>query len=460
MKKENSDNAWSNLIHITDVLNNTPSDQFKDKVSKVLAIDNWLWFLALENVFTDDDSYWNKGCDYLIYFEPESGRLFPIEHDGNEAFRANQTLLDPFIHENNENRPVISKLLSVPEYRQRYLSHIRTILREEFNPEIMNGRIDHYVKIIEESIKDDPIKGFTEQQFRSSIEELKRLIKIRYDFLNSHQEISEVGPQIISTTIPTKPTSFNDTSINVKIKSSGQSEIGDVYLYHTPKGRIDPYTVTQMYDDGNHEDGRANDGIFGASIPGYPSGEKVWYYIEARSTNKSSTASFYPAECESNALSFVVKSTNSEIQSPVIINELMASNSSSYSDSNDENDDWIELHNRSEKEIDISGWYLSDNEDNPRKWSIPENSSIPAGGYLIIWADEDENQNTLEEIHANFKLSSSGEFLSLTSPDKEGNLIMDQIIFGNQEQNISFGRKLPDIDKFEKMTPTPGSANQ
>ena len=138
----------------------------------------------------------------------------------------------------------------------------------------------------------------------------------------------------------------------------------------------------------------------------------------------------------------------------------MASNSSSYSDSNDENDDWIELHNRSEKEIDLSGWYLSDNEDNPRKWSIPENSSIPAGGYLIIWADEDENQNTLEELHANFKLSSSGEFLSLTSPDKEGNLIMDQIIFGNQEQNISFGRKLPDIDKFEKMTPTPGSANQ
>ena len=105
------------------------------------------------------------------------------------SFRSNQTLLDPFIHENNENRPVISKLLSVPEYRQRYLSHIRTILREEFNPEIMNGRIDHYVKIIEESVKDDPIKDFTEQQFRSSIEELKRLIKTRYDFLNSHQEI-------------------------------------------------------------------------------------------------------------------------------------------------------------------------------------------------------------------------------------------------------------------------------
>ena len=115
----------------------------------MLAVDNWLWFLALENIFTDDDSYWNKGCDYLIYFEPNSGRLFPIEHDGNEAFRPNQTRLNPFEHETNINRPVISKLLSVPEYRQRYLAHIRTILKQDFNPEVMKKRIDHFVEIIE-----------------------------------------------------------------------------------------------------------------------------------------------------------------------------------------------------------------------------------------------------------------------------------------------------------------------
>ena len=139
----------------------------------------------------------------------------------------------------------------------------------------MNGRIDHYVKIIEESIGFmTSSKDFTEQQFRSSIDELKRLIKTRYDFLNSHQEISEVGFTNNFDYNQTKVTSFNDTSINVKIRTGDQSEIGDVYLYHTPKGRIDPYTVTQMYDDGNHEDGRANDGIFGASIPGYPSKER------------------------------------------------------------------------------------------------------------------------------------------------------------------------------------------
>ena len=460
LKKENSENAWSNLIHATDVLNNTPENQFKDKVSEVLAIDNWLWFLALENIFTDDDSYWNKGCDYLIYFEPKSGRLFPIEHDGNEAFRSNQPLLDPFVHQNNANRPVISKLLNVPEFRQRYLSHIRTILREDFNPKIMNGRIDHYVEIIQESIEKDPIKDFTMSEFRSAIAELKDLIESRYDFLISHEEISELGPKIVSVSTPSKAVSFNETTINATILPNNNSGVQAVYLYHTPQGRIDPYFMTEMFDDGNHGDQEANDGIYGASIPGYPSGEKVWYYVEARSANRSNTANFHPSMCESNPLSFRVGSVNSENQSPVIINEFMASNTNTHEDSQGDYDDWIELHNRTENKIDLSGWYLSDNKDNPRKWQFPNGSSINPGEYLVIWADEDEEDSSLKELHTNFKLSSDGEHLSLISSDEEGNLIMDMINFGKQEENTSYGRISVQGNDFQKMTPSPGSINQ
>ena len=460
LKKENSENAWSNLIHATDVLNNTPENQFKDKVSEVLAIDNWLWFLALENIFTDDDSYWNKGCDYLIYFEPKSGRLFPIEHDGNEAFRSNQPLLDPFVHQNNANRPVISKLLNVPEFRQRYLSHIRTILREDFNPKIMNGRIDHFVEIIQESIEKDPIKDFTMSEFRSAIAELKDLIKSRYDFLISHEEISELGPKIVSVSTPSKAVSFKETTINATILPNNNSGVQAVYLYHTPQGRIDPYFMTEMFDDGNHGDQEANDGIYGASIPGYPSGEKVWYYVEARSANRSNTANFHPSMCESNPLSFRVISVNSENQSPVIINEFMASNTNTHEDSQGDYDDWIELHNRTENKIDLAGWYLSDNKDNLRKWQFPNGSSINPGEYLVIWADEDEEDSSLKELHTNFKLSSDGEHLSLISSDEEGNLIMDMINFGKQEENTSYGRISVQGNDFQKMTPSPGSINQ
>ncbi len=457
LKKENSENAWSNLIHATDVLNNTPENQFKDKVKEVLAIDNWLWFLALENIFTDDDSYWNKGCDYLIYFEPESGRLFPIEHDGNEAFRPNQILLDPFLHENNENRPVISKLLSVPEFRQRYLAHIRTILQKDFNPETMNKRIDHYVEIVQASINADPIKDFTISDFNSAVNELKDLISARHDFLINHKEIKEIGPKFVSVSLPNEPISFNDTTITANIIADRNNEIHSAYLYHSPAGRIDPYQVTQMFDDGNHNDGDPNDGIYGANIPGYPSGEKVWYYVEARSANISNTSTFYPPMTESNPLSFRVKSRNSNNESPVIINEFMASNTNSLKDPQEEYDDWIELLNVSGNEIDLSGWYLSDNEENPRKWQFPEGSSIDANGYILVWADEDGSAT--EGLHANFKLSSKGEFLSLTSPDDQGNFIMDMVSFGIQSKDISSGRLSIEDENFYPMTPSPGSSN-
>jgi hypothetical protein len=164
--------------------------------------------------------------------------------------------------------------------------------------------------------------------------------------------------------------------------------------------------------------------------------------------------------CESNPLSFRVSSVNSEDQSPVIINEFMASNTNTHEDSQGDYDDWIELHNRTENKIDLSGWYLSDNEDNPRKWQFPNGSSINPGAYLVIWADEDEEDSSLEELHTNFKLSSDGEPLSLISSDAEGNLIMDMINFGKQEENISYGRISVEGNDFQKMTPSPGSINQ
>ena len=457
LKKQNSDNPWANLIHATDVLNNTPAGEFKTKVNEVLAVDSWLWFLVLENIFTDDDSYWHKGCDYMIYYEPESGRLFPIEHDGNEAFNPRYALLNPFDQETNVNRPVINKLLSVPEFRQRYIAHMRTVLENDFNPENLTVTIDRYVKTIETFIENDPKKDFNMTSFRSSISQLKELISTRHQYLSTHPEISKVPPSIISVSRPTNATASEPITITAKVTQFKTDGIDSVFIYYTPKGHIDPYTSAQMFDDGNHNDLEPNDGIYGASVPGFSSGEKVWYYIEARSGNSSNTAAFYPKMTEVEPLSYRVQSLNSEEESPVIINEIMALNETTLQDPQEEFDDWIELHNITQQNFDLSGWYLSDNPNNPRKWEFPEGSLVPANGYMIVWADEDGGAS--EGVHASFKLSSNGESLYLTSSDQDGNYIMDQIQFGPQEQDISFGRTSSIEANFETMAPSPGQAN-
>ena len=144
----------------------------------------------------------------------------------------------------------------------------------------------------------------------------------------------------------------------------------------------------------------------------------------------------------------------------VVINELMADNDNILADPQGDYDDWLELHNRTGSPITLTGMYLSDKEDNPTKWEFPENTSIPANGYLIVWLDEDHNdENATEGLHANFKLSRSGELVLLVDTDANGNQVLDSITFGEQETDAAFGR-LPDgTGDFQTVQATPGAQN-
>jgi len=145
---------------------------------------------------------------------------------------------------------------------------------------------------------------------------------------------------------------------------------------------------------------------------------------------------------------------------PILINEILASNSGyMYVDAQGEPDDWIELHNHGDKPFDVGGLYLTDDLLVPTKWQIPTNdvirTTIAANGYLVIWADRDV---TDPGLHADFALSAGGEHLALF--DKDGVTVIDDVAFGAQRSNISYGR-FPDAnDSWWFMTvPTPGAAN-
>ncbi|MBK9015293.1 MAG: lamin tail domain-containing protein [Saprospiraceae bacterium] len=135
-------------------------------------------------------------------------------------------------------------------------------------------------------------------------------------------------------------------------------------------------------------------------------------------------------------------------QSAVVINEVMASNVATIADQDGEFDDWVELYNNSNSTVDLSGWFLSDNPDNPDKWDFPANTSIPAGGYLIVWADEDSSQVGL---HANFKLSAAGEQLLLINAS--GSTVQD-IAFGAQQADKGYARSPNGTGSFVIKNPT------
>src|SRR4030042_2983005 len=124
---------------------------------------------------------------------------------------------------------------------------------------------------------------------------------------------------------------------------------------------------------------------------------------------------------------------------PLFVNEIMASNSSAARDPQGEYDDWIELYNASGAPADFGGLYLTDDPGVPTKWQIPTGNrnvtTIPAKGFLLVWADEDTKDAGL---HASFKLDADGDAVYLF--DSDGSTLIDGIEFDKQASNVSYGR--------------------
>jgi spore coat protein CotH len=137
------------------------------------------------------------------------------------------------------------------------------------------------------------------------------------------------------------------------------------------------------------------------------------------------------------------------------INEFVADNDSisGINDPDGGYPDWIELYNNTDAPLDLSETYLSDKNDNFQKWQFPEGTSIPADGYLIIWADEDQEQ---QGLHANFKLSRNGEAIYLSNADGTS---IDSISFGEQTTNVSFSRVPNGTGDFATQHTTHGYSN-
>ncbi len=106
----------------------------------------------------------------------------------------------------------------------------------------------------------------------------------------------------------------------------------------------------------------------------------------------------------------------------VVISEVMDNNCTAFPDENGDCGDYIELHNRSDRDARLSGWFLSDNVEKPAKWALPD-IALPAGGYLAIHCDGEGRADDPAHLHAPFKLS-EGETVLLTDDEGRTNSIL------------------------------------
>ena len=99
-----------------------------------------------------------------------------------------------------------------------------------------------------------------------------------------------------------------------------------------------------------------------------------------------------------------------------VISEFLAANTKTLADNDGNFSDWIEIFNPDATPVSLAGWYLTDSATNKTKWQFPA-VTLPAGGYLIVWASNQNRRDPTKPLHTNFTLDADGSYLALNKPD-------------------------------------------
>ncbi len=453
IKSGDDEQAWTDLVQLCKLLNDTPPEQLESKLSGILDIDETLWFLALDCSLVNSDGYWTRASDYSIY-QDEKRKFHLIPHDMNEAFHGSMgggPGGGPGGGRGGRGGPGGGPGGERGRPREEGVPPAETPRRGPpgdgaQRPEGGPGFFDFLGfggpgggpgGMNEGSIDLDPLVGLENPRMplRSKLLAVPKFKEKYLQYVRTIAEQSltwnELGPIIVSA----RKLLDKELAMDTKKLTSHEN-----FLIATNP---------ELPADGAPRQGLRN-------------------FIEVRSAyllKHPAVAAVSPLKVTPRvpviAPSIDTKmlgGTTKNNKPRVVINELLAGNTKSAKDPQGEFEDFIELYNPTNETVDLSGMFLTDSEKAPHKWRFPEGTSLAAKSYLVVWADEDGSATP--GLHANFKLSSKGESVFLVDTDQRHNAIVDYVKFETQTNDIAFGRLPTQAEKWQVLVPTPGATNR
>ncbi|MDW3651139.1 MAG: CotH kinase family protein [Bacteroidia bacterium] len=295
-----SDEGWNDLVELIDVLNNRPND-----IETVLNVDRVLWYLAVSMVIPNLDMYNGYFVHNFYLYKHKNGLFQIIPWDLSESFGGILLNLD-YVDENDivqyspfhggdpfvSRLPLVHKLLIQEEYRLRYGAHLRTVIEEVYDTTLLATEINQIQASIESLVMSDVNRVLPDDAFRGNVREnldlpivelggILNIVNQRKPFLLGHPEIAKIAPQITGVR---RNIESPEPGESVWVRAS-IDQATEVSLMTTISEYNSHFLSTPMFDDGQHQDGAANDGIYGAEIPHKDLGTIVKYYVKARNVD-------------------------------------------------------------------------------------------------------------------------------------------------------------------------------
>ena len=187
-----------------------------------------------------------------------------------------------------------------------------------------------------------------------------------------------------------------------------------------------------MYDDGQHGDGTAGDGVFGASVK--IEGQTLQYYIFAENAQ---AAALSPERAE-----FEFYAVQPEIlPGSIVVNEVKAGNGG-----------WVELFNTTAEPFDLGGMSLEGDPSGLLTWTLPDTVVAPHG-YLILYS---AGYTERSQVVFSFNIDTEDGFLLLRNQQLR---TVDSLVCHGQADVRTTGRYPNGYGPFTGMNASRGSYN-
>ncbi len=150
-------NTYADLIHLLDVLNNTPAEQFEAELAKVFDVPHFLRLAAVAYATSNFDSYFGKGHNYYLYHRSD-GLFQMIPWDFDLAFGNTECPTDPSDPTcgGAESHPLTRKIMAVAAWREAYLGELKTLLDTAFTEAQVSAWVSEADALIAPFVAGDP----------------------------------------------------------------------------------------------------------------------------------------------------------------------------------------------------------------------------------------------------------------------------------------------------------------
>jgi hypothetical protein len=363
---------------------------FNSAITNIIILDQWFRGVAVNALSGAGDSYGGDGSQHNVqfYVRPGDKKVLYLPHDVDAFFDATRQIVPS---------SDMQKFMAVPAWARLYYSHVMDIINTTYNANYLTRWANHFGRLL-------PAQNFSAHL---------SFISQRVNIVTA--QVNGAVPNLPFAITSNSGNNFGTSNTIVTLTGSAPLSIRFIEV----NGVLYPINWTTVT-------------AWSISVPLFAGPNQ----LRVQGINANGTLL-------TNAVDNITV-TNNGVGAflPLVINEWMADNDGpdGFADPLDgQFADWIELYNPNTNEVNIGGFSLTDDLADPAKWRIPSPTVIAPRGFLLVWADNETNQNALDpfgNLHAGFSLRREGEAIGLFNT---AGVEQHSVTFGLQTLNVSQG---------------------